>query len=141
MEIAHALSAKRCLRYRQMLIEKSRAILRGLGSRVDAITRTDRISEDDWATLAHDEFVSLKLHGMDEAQLRLVEEALARLKNGDFGVCLRCEAAIAPKRLDAIPWARYCVRCQEKIRDSSEPEPGLFRARPWHGFDSGNSGN
>ena len=43
----------------------------------------------------------------------MVEEALDRLQSGDFGVCLSCEEAIAPKRLSAIPWARYCVTCQE----------------------------
>jgi DnaK suppressor protein len=32
-----------------------------------------------------------------------------------YGVCLECEEPISPKRLDAVPWARYCVSCQERI--------------------------
>lgn len=47
--------------------------------------------------------------------LREVRAALARLEDGTYGICLRCEEPIAPRRLEAIPWAAYCVRCQEAI--------------------------
>jgi DnaK suppressor protein len=46
--------------------------------------------------------------------LRQVEAARDRLRNGSFGSCLSCEEDIAPKRLSAIPWAAYCIPCQEK---------------------------
>jgi len=46
-------------------------------------------------------------------QLRLVEEAMDRLDAGDYGICLACDEPIAEKRLRALPWARYCVTCQE----------------------------
>jgi DnaK suppressor protein len=46
--------------------------------------------------------------------LRQVEAARDRLRNGAFGACLWCEEEIASKRLNAIPWAAYCVSCQEK---------------------------
>ena len=41
-----------------------------------------------------------------------VQFALAKIEQGTYGVCERCESSIARKRLDAIPWARLCVRCQ-----------------------------
>lgn len=53
--------------------------------------------------------------------LREVRAALARLDEGTYGICLNCEEPIAPRRLEAIPWAAYCVRCQEAI-DAGEAE-------------------
>ena len=47
--------------------------------------------------------------------LKSVQEALDRIEDEIYGVCLRCEEPIAEKRLKAIPWASYCVRCQEAI--------------------------
>jgi DnaK suppressor protein len=45
--------------------------------------------------------------------LRNVRGALARIEEGTFGVCLHCEEDINPKRLNAVPWAPYCITCQE----------------------------
>jgi RNA polymerase-binding transcription factor len=36
---------------------------------------------------------------------------------GEYGICLSCGEAIPAKRLQAVPWAKYCVKCQEKIGD------------------------
>jgi DnaK suppressor protein len=47
--------------------------------------------------------------------LKSVQAALDRIEDEIFGVCLRCEEPIAEKRLKAIPWASYCVSCQEAI--------------------------
>ena len=47
--------------------------------------------------------------------LKNVEEALFRIEIGTFGVCLLCEEEIPEKRLNALPWARHCLGCQEKI--------------------------
>ncbi len=51
----------------------------------------------------------------DRALLARVEEALARIRDGSFGECINCGNELNPKRLDAVPWARYCISCQEKI--------------------------
>ena len=101
--------------YRQMLIEKRDRVVSGLGAKFDTIAKMGRVAEEDQAQLLHDEFVSLRLNSLDYGQLRLVEEALDRVQSGDFGVCLACEQPIPPKRLQAVPWARYCVPCQEQI--------------------------
>ena len=45
--------------------------------------------------------------------LRLVEEALRRIDAGDYGVCANCEEEIQDKRLEAVPWARHCIKCQD----------------------------
>ncbi len=46
--------------------------------------------------------------------LQKVEAALARIRGGSFGKCLACGAEIGSKRLEAVPWTEYCVRCQER---------------------------
>ena len=46
-------------------------------------------------------------------QLRMLDDALHRIDAGDYGECTMCGKEIAFARLEAIPWARYCVDCQE----------------------------
>jgi DnaK suppressor protein len=101
--------------YRRNLVEKRRDFLSGLGTKFDTIARLGRVAEEDQAQISHDEFVSLHLNSLDYAQLRLVEEALDRLDSGAYGTCQCCERPIAAKRLNALPWARYCVECQENM--------------------------
>jgi DnaK suppressor protein len=52
--------------------------------------------------------------------LREVEAARKRLRDGAYGVCLRCYEEIAPKRLQAIPWAACCVSCQAAMEEQGE---------------------
>jgi DnaK suppressor protein len=101
--------------YRQMLLARRRDILDNLGGKFNTRASLGRVAEDDQAQLSHDEFVSLRINSLDYAQLRLVDEALDRLAAGDYGVCLACEEPIAPKRLRAVSWARYCVSCQDTV--------------------------
>src|SRR5467141_731628 len=42
-----------------------------------------------------------------------IEAALARINDGTFGQCMVCEKEIGAKRLEALPWTRYCISCQE----------------------------
>jgi DnaK suppressor protein len=46
--------------------------------------------------------------------LLLVNEALDRIKTSEFGLCAACQEEVQPKRLEAVPWARHCIECQEK---------------------------
>jgi DnaK suppressor protein len=99
--------------HRARLLEKRASVLSGLGMKFDTRARMGRVAEDDQAQISHDEFVSLRMNGLDYRQLRMVEEALDRLESGDYGICLACDEPIAEKRLQALPWARYCVDCQD----------------------------
>jgi DnaK suppressor protein len=49
--------------------------------------------------------------------LRMIEGALRRISDGCFGVCASCGDDISARRLEALPWAQYCVRCQEALED------------------------
>jgi DnaK suppressor protein len=59
----------------------------------------------------------------NSALLREVRTALERLANGSYGQCLQCEEEINPKRLSAVPWAPFCLTCQEQ---ADREERGLF---------------
>jgi len=114
--------------YRQMLQDKRADVLATLGVKFDTLARMGRVAEEDQAQITHDEFVSLHLNSIDYLQLRLVDEALDRLNSGDYGVCQACEEPIPAKRLRALPWARYCITCQETVgtqmdRDWAEARP------------------
>jgi DnaK suppressor protein len=47
--------------------------------------------------------------------LAMVETALQRIREGSFGECVNCGEEINAKRLDAVPWTRFCINCQEKL--------------------------
>jgi DnaK suppressor protein len=47
--------------------------------------------------------------------LNMVEAALARIREGSFGECANCGNEINSKRLEAVPWTKYCIECQEKM--------------------------
>jgi DnaK suppressor protein len=106
--------------YEKMLLEKKRSVLAGLGIKFDSIASAGRVAEEDQAQVSHDEFISTHLNALEYRQLRLVEEALDRIGSGDYGICCSCEEPIAVKRLKALPWARYCVECQERISDAQQ---------------------
>ena len=52
--------------------------------------------------------------------LRNVRSALRRIDDGSFGVCLHCEEEISPKRIAAVPWAPFCIQCQEQADKNQE---------------------
>ena len=64
----------------------------------------------------------------DARELRAIQDALARLKRGEYGYCQRCGEEIPAARLEAMPQATLCVKCQEHLertRASSDPTPSL----------------
>ena len=51
----------------------------------------------------------------DRQLLQMVEGALDRIREGNFGECISCGKEINSKRLEAVPWTRHCIECQEKL--------------------------
>lgn len=51
----------------------------------------------------------------DRQLLQMVENALSRIREGSFGECISCGKDINAKRLEAVPWTRHCIECQEKL--------------------------
>jgi DnaK suppressor protein len=51
----------------------------------------------------------------DRQLLQMVDGALGRIREGTFGECVSCGKEINAKRLEAVPWTRHCIECQEKL--------------------------
>jgi len=111
--------------HHQALLKKRDLILSAL--RLDRGQPNERVPEEDQGTVAHEEFVSMRLNRLDYAQLRMIDEALGRLESGDYGICLLCEEEIPGKRLAALPWAKYCVDCQEQMTMAPVVEERPFK--------------
>lgn len=61
-----------------------------------------------------DREITMAFMTLDWHTASLVNEALARIESGEYGICAQCEESINERRLNAIPWAKYCIRCQEE---------------------------
>ena len=84
-------------------------------TKFDTLAKMGRVAEDDQAQMSHEEFISLQRNSMDYNALRQVNAAIERVSTGDYGVCAACDEPISEKRLKAIPWAKYCVVCQDRV--------------------------
>lgn len=69
----------------------------------------------DDGTEAFDQAASLSLHLNEQFLLDQVERALARMDKGTYGVCERCGQPIGFARLEALPYATLCIRCQTHV--------------------------
>ena len=99
-------------KYKTMLEAKRAELALGLRNREDiAIEKTpDALDE---VQLAGERELAIRNLDRESSLLRAVKGALARVADGSYGVCLHCEEEIKTKRLDAVPWTKYCIRCQE----------------------------
>ena len=111
-------------KYKALLEAKQAELAGGLRNR-EGITIEKTADALDEVQLAGERELAIRNLDRESALLRSVRMALARLADGSYGTCLHCEEEIKPKRLDAVPWAKYCIRCQEAAdRHEFEPEPG-----------------
>jgi len=111
-------------RYKALLEAKQAELSAGLRNREDiAIEKTpDAIDE---VQLAGERELAIRNLDRESTLLRNVRNALGRIADGSYGTCMHCEEEIKPKRLDAVPWTKYCIRCQEAAdRHEFELEPG-----------------
>ena len=79
---------------------------------VDASETPDPV---DLAVRNYSKNVMLAVSENESRQVLLINEALERIGGDEYGICQNCEKGINPKRLDAVPWARYCLECQELV--------------------------
>ena len=99
---------EKLLNEREILIEK----LKGNDLSVDDSETPDPV---DLAVRNYSKNVMLAVSENESKQLTLIDEALLRIDDEEYGVCQNCEKEVNPKRLAAIPWARYCLDCQELL--------------------------
>ena len=105
--------------YRRMLEQKAEEIRAGLSAtRAEVVRRQDEPQDiGDCLQKSHDEWLFVNQNRIESELLREVEAALHRLEEGDYGICQSCQAPILEERLEAVPWASRCVRCQEAQPD------------------------
>lgn len=99
---------KKLLAERELLIEK----LKDNDLSVDDSETPDPV---DLAVRNYSKNVMLAVSENESKQLTLIDEALLRIADNEYGPCQNCENDISQKRLGAIPWARYCLNCQELL--------------------------
>ena len=99
---------ERLLNERALLTEK----LKGNDLSIDDSETPDPV---DLAVRNYSKNVMLAVSENESRQLVLVDEALLRVEDDEYGLCQNCEKAINQKRLAAIPWVRYCLDCQELV--------------------------
>ena len=104
--------------YRKVLEKKAEEVRQSMSAQKAAqvVARLDIPSDEgDLSQQHHEEWIFLNRNTIDMKLLREIAGALHRMDHDHYGVCLECEEPISPKRLDAVPWAKYCVTCQELI--------------------------
>ncbi|MCA1634915.1 MAG: TraR/DksA C4-type zinc finger protein [Acidobacteria bacterium] len=67
----------------------------------------------DMAANAYTKELLISMSANDRRLLELIDEALGRVEGGGYGECINCAEPVLEKRLDAVPWARYCLKCQD----------------------------
>lgn len=110
------MAKKKMEAYRKKLLLKRDSILGTIERYVHDGRETDQDIPRDPADQAANSFIKELLFSQssnDRYVLKLIDEALARMDEGTYGLCVSCGNPIQEKRLEAVPWARHCIQCQE----------------------------
>jgi DnaK suppressor protein len=107
-------------KYREILEAKQTELAQVLRNR-DGITIEKSPDALDEVQNAAERELAIRNLDRESNLLRNVRAALHRIDEGMFGICMHCEEDISPKRLNAVPWAPYCIACQE-IADRNQEE-------------------
>lgn len=102
--------------FRKKLEKKRKEILATITSARSSGDDTLADEVKDVADKALSSYSRELLYGLSDAErrtLQLVDEAIHRLSEKTFGQCTHCGEKIQPRRLEAVPWARHCINCQE----------------------------
>jgi len=117
---------KKKVEYFKKRLETKQEELRRMVSRIEQDGRTvDEDSAQDIADRAASSYTKEFLFNQsnnDRQLLQMVESALSRTRDGTFGECISCGKEINAKRLEAVPWTRHCIECQEKLEQGQLEE-------------------
>ncbi|MBX3293830.1 MAG: TraR/DksA family transcriptional regulator [Acidobacteria bacterium] len=98
---------------KQRLIEERELLIQKLNDNDLSIDDSETPDPVDLAVRNYSKNVMLAVSENESRQLAMIDQALRRLEDDEYGPCQNCGEAINPKRLAAIPWARFCLNCQE----------------------------
>lgn len=102
--------------YKNKLINKKQEILSNLQKHLLNKKVDKEEGQEDLADKAFQTYQQEYLYYLSDSDrfiLQLIDEALERITKGTYGYCIACFGKIQQKRLEAVPWARHCIHCQE----------------------------
>lgn len=103
--------------FKDKLLQKKKEILEAYSKNKAYGMEADGQGAQDIADKASNSYAKEFLFSLSNSEretLQLVDEALLRIGEKNFGYCASCEGEMERKRLEAIPWAKHCLSCQEK---------------------------
>jgi RNA polymerase-binding transcription factor len=103
-------------KYRRALIEKKEAISQEMLKNKDAgQENAEEITQDiaDKASSSYTKEFLFSLSDGERVLLQQIDQSLARIDEGTYGLCTHCGNPVPEKRLEAVPWTPYCVECME----------------------------
>ncbi len=109
---------------RANLQKRRQAILLKLSEEHPLLQTSDDVTHGDSldiASNARDREITFMLKSRELDELRAIEDAIERIDRDDYGICALCEDPIEIKRLEAIPWTRFCRSCQEEMESRKSP--------------------
>jgi DnaK suppressor protein len=113
---AAKVTKKETEKYRRALVEKKDSLSQEMLKNKDAGQENSEENTQDIADKASSSYTKEFLFSLSDSERLLVqqiEQALARIDDGNYGLCTNCGNPIPEKRLDAVPWTPYCVDCME----------------------------
>jgi DnaK suppressor protein len=117
---------KKKLEHFKKRLEARQEELRRMVSRIEQDGRSvDEDSAQDIADRAASSYTKEFLFHQsnnDRQLLAMVDGALSRMRDNSFGECISCGKEINAKRLEAVPWTRHCIECQEKLEQGQLEE-------------------
>ena len=108
---------KKLKTFREKLIVKKKEILEAYNKNKTYGKEADEDGAQDIADKASNSYTKEFLFSQSNNErqlLQMVDKALVRIREGAFGECIHCGKEINAKRLEAVPWTRHCIECQEK---------------------------
>ncbi len=107
---------KRLKHYRDKLLARREGLVgQVMEAELSSRERDAEATQDpaDMAANAYTKELLISMSANDRQLLNMIDEALARIEAGGYGECVNCGEPVLEKRLEAVPWARYCLRCQD----------------------------
>jgi DnaK suppressor protein len=104
------------MRYHRLLLEKQHELSPALRDDQAPVPAAGNLQGDiiDQANADAEAELQIHLHQSDRRLARAIEDALARIRHGTYGVCGVCKQPISKARLEAVPWTHLCRECKER---------------------------
>ncbi|MDE7169139.1 MAG: TraR/DksA C4-type zinc finger protein [Mucispirillum sp.] len=104
--------------FKEKLIKMKEELIAALNEKYDEAINLGSDGIQDMADEAYNIYnknIMLGKVETDALKLQLVDQALKRIENGTYGICIECDDEINKRRLEYVPFARYCTECKSEL--------------------------